>query len=149
MSREFKLLICSLNWTLSDTIGHNTRFVTGLSPVGDSGDFFILPQLFFLMAWLTLSKVEEIMIFVVVDILFNVLPIVCGNSVFDFVLLCITLCPSSFAIILKKKRKLVALLLLSYRCIDTVNPLWLFLVALHCVFVVFPDRTRLLFCVVI
>ena len=30
---------------------------------------------------------------VVVDLLFNVLPIVCGSSVFVFVLLCITLCP--------------------------------------------------------
>ena len=30
---------------------------------------------------------------VVVDILFNVLPIDCGSSVFIFVLLCITLCP--------------------------------------------------------
>ena len=30
---------------------------------------------------------------VVVDLLFNVLPIVCGGSVFVFVLLCITLCP--------------------------------------------------------
>ena len=30
---------------------------------------------------------------VVVAILFNVLPLVCGNSVFVFVLLCITLCP--------------------------------------------------------
>ena len=30
---------------------------------------------------------------VVVDMLFNVLPIVCGSSVFVFVLLCITLCP--------------------------------------------------------
>ena len=29
---------------------------------------------------------------VVVDILFNVLPIVCGSSVFVFVLLCTTLC---------------------------------------------------------
>ena len=34
----------------------------------------------------------KIMIFVVDDLLFNVLPIVCGDSVFDFVLLCITLC---------------------------------------------------------
>ena len=33
------------------------------------------------------------MIFVVVDLLFNVLPIVCGSSVFVFALLCITLCP--------------------------------------------------------
>ena len=31
---------------------------------------------------------------------------------------------SSFAIILKRKRRLVALLLLSYRCIVTINVLW-------------------------
>ena len=30
---------------------------------------------------------------VVVDLLFNVLPIVCWGSVFVFVLVCITLCP--------------------------------------------------------
>ena len=36
---------------------------------------------------------------------------VCGSSVFVFVLLCVH---SSFAIILNRKRKLVALLLLSY-----------------------------------
>ena len=64
---------------------------------------------------------------------------------FVFVLLCITLCP----FILKRKRKLVALLLLSYRCIVTVNVLWLFLmvplVGLQCVMVVFPDHTHLLF----
>ena len=49
-----------------------------------------------------------------------------------------------------KKRKLkVALLLLSYRCIVTINVLWLFLtvpwVGLYCVIVVFPDHTHLLF----
>ena len=44
---------------------------------------------------------------------------------FVFVLLCITLCllHSSFAIILKRKRKLVALLLLSHICIVTINVL--------------------------
>ena len=56
---------------------------------------------------------------------------------------------SSFAIILKRKRKLVALLLLSYRCIVTINVLWLFLtvpwVGLQYVIVVFPDHTHLLF----
>ena len=56
---------------------------------------------------------------------------------------------SSFAIILKRKRKLVALLLLSYRCIVNINTLWLFLtvswVSLQCVIVVFPDHTHLLF----
>ena len=52
---------------------------------------------------------------------------------------------SSFAIILK----MVALLLLSYRCLVTVNVMWLFLtlpwVGLQYVIVVFPDHTHLLF----
>ena len=56
---------------------------------------------------------------------------------------------SSFAIILKKKRKLVALLLLSYRGFVTIDVLWLFLTApwvgLQCVIVAFPDHTHLLF----
>ena len=50
---------------------------------------------------------------------------------FVLVLVCIyaLLCVhSSFVIILKRKRKLVALLLLSYRCfVITVKDLWLFL----------------------
>ena len=50
---------------------------------------------------------------------------------------------------MNRKRKLVALLLLSYRCIVTINVLWLFLavpwVGLRCVIVVFPDHTHLLF----
>ena len=53
---------------------------------------------------------------------------------------------SSFAIILKRKRKLVALILLSYRCIVTIHVLWLSLtvpwVGLQCVIVVFPDHTH-------
>ena len=57
----------------------------------------------------------------------------------------------SFAINLKRKRKRIALLLLSYRCIVTINVLWLFLtmswVGLQCVIVVFPDLTHLLFVV--
>ena len=56
---------------------------------------------------------------------------------------------SSFAIILKRKRKLVALLLLSNRCIVTVNVLWLFptvpRVGLQCVILVFSDNTNFLF----
>ena len=55
----------------------------------------------------------------------------------------------SFAIILKRKIKLVALLLLSYRCIVTINAPWLFItvpwVGLQCVIVVFLDHTRFLF----
>ena len=56
---------------------------------------------------------------------------------------------SSFAIILQRKRKLDALLLLSYRCISTINVLWHLLtelwVGLQYVIVVFPDHTHLLF----
>ena len=51
----------------------------------------------------------------------------------------------SFAIILKRTRKLVALLLLSYGNVVTINVLWLFLtlpwVGLSYVIVVFPDHT--------
>ena len=57
---------------------------------------------------------------------------------FCYALLC---AHSSFEIILKRKRKLVALLLLSYRCIVTINVLWLFLkvpwVGLQYVIVIF------------
>ena len=67
---------------------------------------------------------------------------------FVFVLVCITLCPVSFETILKRKRELVALPLLSYGCIVSVNVLWLFLkvpwVGLQCVIVVFPAHTHLL-----
>ena len=44
-------------------------------------------------------------------------------SVFCYALLCVH---SGFAIILKRKRKLVASLLLSYRSIVTINALWHF-----------------------
>ena len=51
-----------------------------------------------------------------------------------------------FAIILKRTRKLVALLLLPHRCIVTINVLWFFpTVGLQCDIMVFPDHTRLLF----
>ena len=64
-------------------------------------------------------------------------------SLFCSALLCVL---SSFTIILKRKRKLVALLLMSYSCIVTINVLVLFLtvpwVGLHCVIVVFPDHTH-------
>ena len=66
-------------------------------------------------------------------------------SLFCYALLCVH---SSFAIILKRKRKPVALLFLSYRRIVTINVLWLFLmvlwVGLQCVIVVFPDHTHFL-----
>ena len=67
-------------------------------------------------------------------------------SLFCCTLLCVY---SSFAIIIKRKRKLVALLLLSYRCIVTINVLWLFLAmtwaGMQCVIVAFPDHTHVLF----
>ena len=69
-------------------------------------------------------------------------------SLFCYALLCVQ---SSFAIILERRRKLVALLVLSYRCIVTLNVMWLFLtvpcVDVQCVIVVFPDHTHLLFIV--
>ena len=56
---------------------------------------------------------------------------------------------SCFAIILKRKNKLVALLLLLNSCIVTINVLRRFLtvpwVGLQCVMVVFHDHTHLLF----
>ena len=66
-------------------------------------------------------------------------------SLLRYALLCVN---SSFAIILKRKRKLFALLLLSHRCIVTKHVLWLFFtvpwVGLQYVIVVFPDHTHLL-----
>ena len=40
MSRDFKLLICSLNWTSSDTTAHDTGLGTGLNLARGSGDCF-------------------------------------------------------------------------------------------------------------
>ena len=51
-----------------------------------------------------------------------------------------------FAIIWTRKKELVALLLLSFRCLVTINVLKLFLtvqwVSLQCVIEVFPDHTH-------
>ena len=69
-------------------------------------------------------------------------------SLFYYALLCVH---SSFAIMLKRKRerKLVALLLLSYRYFVAINVLRLFFtvpwVGLQFVIVVFPDHNHLLF----
>ena len=67
-------------------------------------------------------------------------------SLFCHAIICVH---SSHAIILKRNRKDVALLVLSYRCLVTVNVLWLFLtmpwVSLHSIIVVFSDQTHLLF----
>ena len=63
---------------------------------------------------------------------------------------CALLCVlSSFSFIFKRKRELVALVLLSYGYLVTVYVLWLFitvrLVGLQCVIVVILDHTLLLF----
>ena len=67
-------------------------------------------------------------------------------SLFCYALLCVR---SSFAIILKRKKTQVSLLLLSYRCIVTINVLWVFLtmpwVGLQYVIVVVSDHTDVLF----
>ena len=67
-------------------------------------------------------------------------------SLFCYALLCVH---SSFVIILKRKRKLVAGVLLPYRCIVTISVLWLFLTVLwdglQYVIVLFPDHAHLLF----
>ena len=59
---------------------------------------------------------------------------------------------SSFASILKRKRELVALLILSYGYLVTVNVQWLFLmmkwVGLELMIVEFPDHTHQLHCLV-
>ena len=60
-------------------------------------------------------------------LLFNVFALCVGIlclSLFCYTLLCIY---STIAIVLKRKRTIVALLLLSYQCLVKVNVLWLFL----------------------
>ena len=68
---------------------------------------------------------------------------------FIFVLKALLYVLSSFAISLTRKRELVALLLLSFGCLVTVNVLRLFLavpwVGLQFVIVVLSDHTHLLF----
>ena len=93
-----------------------------------------------------LDKVVVLLLFIYWLMYFQQFVGVLCLSSFCYVLLCDH---SSFAIILKRKRKLVAYVFLSYRCIATISFLWLFLtvpwVGLQCVIVVFPDHTHLLF----
>ena len=85
----------------------------------------------------------------VVKICFMYLPLFVGvlcRSLFWYPLLCVI---SSIALILTRKRDLVTLHLLSFRCVVTVNVLWIFLmvprVGSQYVIVVYPDHTHLLF----
>ena len=59
----------------------------------------------------------------VVDLFFYVPPIVCGGFVLSLVWYALLYVLSSFAIILTRKRELVALLLLSFRCLVIANVL--------------------------
>ena len=67
-------------------------------------------------------------------------------SLFCYTLVCVHF---SFAIILKRKKRLFALQLLSCRCIATIKVMWLFLTVpwfgLQYAIVVVPDHTHLLF----
>ena len=78
-------------------------------------------------------------------------PLFWGGGVLCLSLICYTLryVHSSFAFILKRKIKVVALLLLSYIFLVTVNVMWLFLtvplVGLQCVNVVFPGHIHSFF----
>ena len=63
-------------------------------------------------------------------LLFNVFALCVGIlclSLFWYTSLCVY---STIAIVLKRKRTIVALLLLSYQCLVKVNVLWLFLAVL-------------------
>ena len=62
MSRDFKLLICSLNWTSSDTTGHDTGPGTGMSLARGSGYCFDFLAAFLFDGMTDFVKVEEIMI---------------------------------------------------------------------------------------
>ena len=68
---------------------------------------------------------------------------------FVSVLLSITLCPFWLCNHLNRKRKLVALLLLSYRCSVSINIVLLFLTVpwfgLQYLIMIFPDNTHLFF----
>ena len=79
----------------------------------------------------------------VVDLLFNVLPIVCGSSVFDFVLLCITLCPLLLCNHFEEKEKADCFAIFVLQ----IYFYYKFYVALglQYMIVVFPDHTHLHF----
>ena len=84
----------------------------------------------------------------VVDLVFNVLAIVCGSSVFFFVLLCITLCPFSFCNHLEEEEKAGCFVIFVLQMYCYYNVLFLFIMVpwagLQCVILVFPDHTPFL-----
>ena len=92
------------------------------------------------------SKVVVLLFLIYCFMFFPFFVEVLCSSLFCYALLCVH---SSFAINLKRKRKLVDLLLLSSRSIVTINVMWLFLtvlwVGLQYLILVFPDLTHLLY----
>ena len=76
-------------------------------------------------AWADVRSKTVVLLLMIYGLMYSPLFVeVMCLSLFCYALLCVH---SSFAVILKRKRKLVALLLLFYRCIVTINVLLLFL----------------------
>ena len=101
------------------------------------------------MAWAAVcSKAVVLLLLIYCSVGITLFVRVLCSSLFCYALICVH---SSFAIILKRKRKLVVLLILSYRCIVAIYVLWLILTVpwdgLQYVIVVLPDHTHLLFTV--
>ena len=71
---------------------------------------------------------------VVVDLLFNVFAVVCGSSVFVFVLFRITLCPFYFCKHLEEEEKAICFAIIVLHMYFTINVLWLFLFSLGLVY---------------
>ena len=77
------------------------------------------------MAWVVVRSKAVVLLFLIYCLIY--FPLFAGVlclSLFCYALLCVH---SSFAIILKSKRKLFALLLLSYRSLVNVIVLWFYL----------------------
>ena len=124
------------------------RGAVGLSAVCDFGISWSYSLIFFIEFMLPLQCKNFVLVFFTFGTKF--LPLLVGAL--SLVLFCYTVqywvSYLVFAIILTKKRELVALLLLSSLCIVTVSDLWLFLtvpwIGLQCVIVKFPDHTQFL-----
>ena len=75
----------------------------------------------FISVCLTINKAVVLLLLIYCLMYFPLFVGVLCLPLFCYALFCVH---SSFAIILKRKRELVALLLLCYRCIVTINVLW-------------------------
>ena len=77
------------------------------------------------MAWAAVHSKAVVLLLLIYFLLY--FPLFVGALSLSLICYALHCVHSSFAIILKAKRKLVALLLLSCRCIVTINVMWLFL----------------------